>query len=180
MEILRSAATLRNSDWNRVYITPDLTWQEREKGRQLRAELTRRREAGEDNIHIRQGRIVPIPKVKQQPQTQSSQMTGNHHSASGNGSHGQSETTSHPGADRLAQSGPVIKQIIPAKSRGESQASTRPTSQDESEGRHTQETVPNPQQNSNTQGTSPPSSVQPVPDGTRDETVELHTSRHQY
>ena len=29
-EILRSAASLRDTTWNRVYITPDLTWQERE------------------------------------------------------------------------------------------------------------------------------------------------------
>ena len=195
MEILRSTATLRNSDWNRVYITPDLTWKEREKGRQLRAELTRRREAGEDNIHIRQGRIVPIPKVNQQPQTQSSQAIGNHHSASGSDSHGQKETANNnPGVDRQAQSSPVTKHDIHTKGRGESQVPTQPISQDESEERQTarsgdagtgahvvstQVTAPSPQQNTNTQGTSPPSSILPVPGGRQDGAVASLTSSHQ-
>lgn len=82
-EILRYAATLRNTDWSKVYITPDLTWQEREKGRQLRAELARRREAGEDNICIRQGRIVPMPGEKPWSQAQSQGKFGNQHSTAG-------------------------------------------------------------------------------------------------
>ena len=66
VELLRSAASLRDSPkWSRVYITPDLTWQEREKGRQLRDELARRKESGEQHIWIRRGRIVPIPMEKQ-------------------------------------------------------------------------------------------------------------------
>ena len=69
VELLRSAASLRDTPrWNRVFITPDLTWQEREKGRQLREELARRKEAGEQHIWIRRGRIVPIPKEKQVPE----------------------------------------------------------------------------------------------------------------
>ena len=73
MEILRSAASLRETTWDRVYITPDLTWQEREKGRQLRSELARRKEAGEVNIGIRHGKIVQVPNQKrsQTHQTQS-------------------------------------------------------------------------------------------------------------
>ena len=63
---LRAAASLRDTKWNNIYITPDLTWKEREKGRQLRNELVRRKEAGEENIWIRQGRIVPIPEEKLQ------------------------------------------------------------------------------------------------------------------
>ena len=60
--ILRSAATLRSTpEWGNVYITPDLTWQEREKARTLRQELARRKALGEEHIHIRQGRIVPVP-----------------------------------------------------------------------------------------------------------------------
>ena len=66
VEILRAAASLRDTKWNNIYITPDLTWKEREKGRQLRSELVRRKEAGEENIWIRQGRIVPIPEEKLQ------------------------------------------------------------------------------------------------------------------
>ena len=69
VELLRSAASLRDTPrWNRVFITPDLTWQEREKGRQLREELARRKESGEQHIWIRRGRIVPIPKEKQLPE----------------------------------------------------------------------------------------------------------------
>ena len=78
-EILRSAASLRDTEWGRVYITPDLTRKEREKGRQLQSELARRREAGEEHIWIRQGRIVPILVDKRQQQTlDSHQKTGKH------------------------------------------------------------------------------------------------------
>ena len=66
MEILKLAASLRDTEWSRVYVTPDLTWKEREEGRQLRSELARRKEAGEEHIWIRRGRIVPIPVEKQQ------------------------------------------------------------------------------------------------------------------
>ena len=68
VEILRSAASLPHTKWNRVYMTPDLPWKEREKRRQLHSELARRREAGEEHIWIRQGRIVPIPVDKRQEQ----------------------------------------------------------------------------------------------------------------
>ena len=66
VEILRSAASLRDTKWNNVYITPDLTWKEREKRRQLRDELARRKEAGEEHIWIRHGKIVQIPEEKRQ------------------------------------------------------------------------------------------------------------------
>ena len=65
VNILRSAAALRSTtEWDNVYITPDLTWQEREKARALRQELARRRAAGEKFLYIRQGRIIPIPEEK--------------------------------------------------------------------------------------------------------------------
>ena len=78
MNILRSAAILRSTtEWDNVYITPDLTWQEREKARALRQELARRRAAGEKFLYIRQGRIVLIPEEKrhQPARTASTYMT---------------------------------------------------------------------------------------------------------
>ena len=72
-EILRLAASLRDSEWNKVFITPDLTWKEREAGRQLRNELGRRKEAGEQHIWIRRGRIVQIPAEKRYPSTAGAQ-----------------------------------------------------------------------------------------------------------
>ena len=59
IEILKMAPQLRSTEeWSDVYITPDLTWKEREEGRKLREELRRRTKAGEDNLIIRRGRIV--------------------------------------------------------------------------------------------------------------------------
>ena len=69
IEILKSAASLRDTDWGNIYITPDLTWKEREKARQLRSELARRREAGEMHIVIRHGQIVTVPEAKRQQQS---------------------------------------------------------------------------------------------------------------
>ena len=58
-EILRMSSQLRDSaNWSNVYITPDLTWKEREAARNLRQELGRRRANGEENLFIRQGKIV--------------------------------------------------------------------------------------------------------------------------
>ena len=50
VEILRSATSLRDSKWNNVFISPDLTWKEREKGRLLLKELARHRDEGEQHI----------------------------------------------------------------------------------------------------------------------------------
>ena len=66
--ILKTAASLRSSPvWSNVYVTPDLTWKEREKSRALRKELASRKEAGEEHIYIRHGRIVTIPEDKRRP-----------------------------------------------------------------------------------------------------------------
>lgn len=58
-EILKLAPQLRASDkWRDVYISPDLSWKEREEGRRLREELRRRTSAGEVNLIIRRGRVI--------------------------------------------------------------------------------------------------------------------------
>ena len=58
-EILKMAPQLRATEkWSNVYISPDLTWKEREEGRRLREELKRRTSAGEANLIIRRGRIT--------------------------------------------------------------------------------------------------------------------------
>ena len=59
--ILRGAKQLRNSErahWRKLYITPDLTAKERELDRKLRMELRSWRDAGEENIYIRHGKIT--------------------------------------------------------------------------------------------------------------------------
>ena len=48
----------RNKKWNKVFITPDLTFKERTESRKLRAELATRRENGETDLVIRSGRII--------------------------------------------------------------------------------------------------------------------------
>ena len=57
-DILQLAPQLRNSQWENIYITPDLTKSERELARKLRQELRSRRSAGEENIFIKKGKIV--------------------------------------------------------------------------------------------------------------------------
>ena len=59
--ILKNASSLRKSvNFKNVYISPDLTVKEREKAKQLRTELQRRRSQGELNLVIRRGKIVTI------------------------------------------------------------------------------------------------------------------------
>ena len=59
IEVLKLASQLRETEkWHDIYITPDLTWKEREEGRRLREELRRRTSAGETNLVIRRGRII--------------------------------------------------------------------------------------------------------------------------
>ena len=100
MNILRSAAALRSTtEWDNVYITPDLTWQEREKARTLRQELARRKAAGEKFLQIRHGRIVPVPEDKRHPPSKTA-MT--HTPAQSSGL--QPGTQNHNGGTNEAQS----------------------------------------------------------------------------
>ncbi len=60
-ETLNKAKKLRTatqSQYNKVYITPDLTYREREESRRLREELAERRAKGEKDVFIRQGKLV--------------------------------------------------------------------------------------------------------------------------
>ena len=58
-QILRNAKHLCHSNtYKRVFISPDLTLQEREANKQLRQELRRRKDAGESNLIIKNGKIV--------------------------------------------------------------------------------------------------------------------------
>ena len=59
--ILKKAANIRKTEIgkvNKIIITTDMTIRERELNKILREELKTRREAGENNIKIRNGRIV--------------------------------------------------------------------------------------------------------------------------
>ena len=56
----KSLKTSQSEGWNKVYITPDLTYSERQENRKLRAELAARREK-DSNLVIRNGRIVKAP-----------------------------------------------------------------------------------------------------------------------
>ena len=58
-DILRCAPQLRTTtEFGKVFITPDLTYKERETNRKLREELAVRRRAGEVNLTIKGGRII--------------------------------------------------------------------------------------------------------------------------
>lgn len=57
-DLLSMASQLKDTKWKNIYINPDLTKQEREEGKKLRAELLSRRQAGEANLTIRRGRVV--------------------------------------------------------------------------------------------------------------------------
>ncbi|CAH1789540.1 unnamed protein product, partial [Owenia fusiformis] len=67
-QILSRSRKLRyEGRWTNVYIHPDLSPEDREISRKLREELKERREAGEENLTIRRGKIVCItPDVENQ------------------------------------------------------------------------------------------------------------------
>ena len=70
MDVLKMASGLRHHDqWSNIYVTPDLTWQEREEGRKLRQELARRKGEGKPNLAIRRGKIVALEPRAQQGAT---------------------------------------------------------------------------------------------------------------
>ena len=69
-ELLRMSSQLRNiPEWSNLYINPDLTPAEREMNRKLRQELAARRAAGENDIFIRRGSIVRLPKTSRSTTT---------------------------------------------------------------------------------------------------------------
>ena len=70
--ILRAASKLKSSKkWSSLYFSADLTQREREANRQLRAELKCRKENGENNLRIRNGKIVTVqPRPTNQPSVQ--------------------------------------------------------------------------------------------------------------
>ena len=56
---MKMATKLRKSQrWNTIYVTPDLTFKEREVNKALRDELKRRKANGEQNLIIKRGRII--------------------------------------------------------------------------------------------------------------------------
>ena len=66
--MLKSAHQLHSfTQYDNVYISPDRTRQERESFRKLRAELKQRKDGGEPNLVIRNGKIVTKRSVPQPP-----------------------------------------------------------------------------------------------------------------
>ena len=107
-DIIRQASQLRHSDrWPRVYLTPDLTRSEREEGRKLREELKKRRDNGEQNLTIRnrkivesdRGRPAPVPKIRRE---QAPADLGSRHS---NLQPGPQDTGPNPANDDLGTTG---------------------------------------------------------------------------
>ena len=73
-KILSNAWRLKNNTkWENTFIDPDRTLQEREEHKALRSELKSRRDAGEDNLVIRDGAIVKLPWHRRRPKTTSKQ-----------------------------------------------------------------------------------------------------------
>ena len=76
--LLSKSATLRKSEhWKNVFVSPDLTPKEREANRVLRAELKRRKSAGENNLIIRRGKIVSIRSPETGPSQTNSSTSSN-------------------------------------------------------------------------------------------------------
>lgn len=84
--VLRNASLLKGTEqYSNVYITPDLTYQERQQRRELRAELERRRSQGETNLVIRRGRICVTQTFERQLQTELTANDGRGGRAAGGG-----------------------------------------------------------------------------------------------
>ena len=66
-DILGKAKLLAHGPHKNVFISPDLTPQQREKDRKLRAELKSRRGDGETELYINKGKIVQRKKSEQEP-----------------------------------------------------------------------------------------------------------------
>ena len=72
-EILRFAYKLSKiSKWSSIYVSPDYTRKEREANKVLRNELRRRKENGEENLSIRNGKIIVKKCGKQTDQMDAS------------------------------------------------------------------------------------------------------------
>ena len=67
LDLLSKVSQLKDTRWSNIYINPDLTKEEREEGKKLRAELKSRREAGEANLTIRRGKVVSLSRRSANP-----------------------------------------------------------------------------------------------------------------
>lgn len=66
-KILASAKKLKNTvGMERIYIVPDLTWQQQEEDKKLREEVRQKRAKGEVNVRIIRGEVVSGELVKAQ------------------------------------------------------------------------------------------------------------------
>ena len=75
-DILKLAPQLRSTaNYSNIYINPDMTQKEREKGKLLREELAARKRAGETNLTIRKGKIVPFDRPAEQSLSVSARQT---------------------------------------------------------------------------------------------------------
>lgn len=74
-EVIQACSKLRKTEkWRTVYIAPDLSKDQRQERWNLREELKRRKEEGEENLIIRNGKIIPVkprPKSGNRGSTQS-------------------------------------------------------------------------------------------------------------
>lgn len=74
-EVIQACSKLRKTEkWRSVYIAPDLSKDQRQERWNLREELKRRKEEGEENLIIRNGKIIPVkprPKSGNRGSTQS-------------------------------------------------------------------------------------------------------------
>ena len=93
-EILKMAPEIRHHpEWSRIFVTPDLSKKEREEGKRLREELHARKEAGEENLTIRKGKII---KIQEKRVPNPSQSTGAASSSEAGGSSGQAAPAPAP------------------------------------------------------------------------------------
>ena len=60
LAIAKLLRNVKNEKFRKVYVIPDLSYQERLKQKSLRAELHRRRNAGKTNLIIHKSQIITV------------------------------------------------------------------------------------------------------------------------
>ena len=71
-EIIRKARRLKNNtQYEDVYIRPDLTYKQRKEGQKLREELKLRTQRGESNLIIRRGQLIKVLETQEGTSSQS-------------------------------------------------------------------------------------------------------------
>ena len=111
------------TSWKHIYVTPDLTKKEWDEGKQLREELSNRRQAGEENLAIRRGKIVKLPQMSQDETNSFScfASTAGHAAVT---SFSRASQSSHPKSEQGPTATPMVGQVTTASAEKVGQSHT--------------------------------------------------------